>query len=96
MGIEAIAPVTDSSHNTFRQKHKRWLVLQPSPLWLCLLLAVFVRVWLVVHTHGVIDGDEAMVGVQAQHILGGEVPIYYYAQQYMGSLQALISSLYLS
>ena len=96
MGIEAISPVKDSSHNTFRQKHKRWLVLRPSPLWLCLLLAVFVRVLLVVHTQGVIDGDEAVAGVQAQHILGGEVPIYYYAQQYMGSLQALIRSLYLS
>ena len=57
---------------------------------------MFVRVWLVVHTQGVIDGDEAVAGVQAQHILGGEVPIYYYAQQYMGSLQALIRSLYLS
>jgi len=90
MGIEAISPVKDSSHNTFRQKHKRWLVLQPSPLWLCLLLAVIVRVWLVVHTHGVIDGDEAIVGIQAQHILRGEVPIYYYAQQYMGSLEAYL------
>ncbi len=51
---------------------------------------MIVRVWLVVHTHGVIDGDEAIVGIQAQHILRGEVPIYYYAQQYMGSLEAYL------
>jgi len=34
-----------------------------SPLLLCLLIAVVVRVWLIVHTNGVIAGDEAMVGL---------------------------------
>ena len=53
----------------------------------CLLLAAFVRMWLIVHTNGVIAGDEAMVGIQAEHILHGEHPIYYYGQPYMGSLQ---------
>ena len=41
-----------------------------------------------IHTNGVIAGDEAMVGLQAEHILHGEHPIYYYGQPYMGSLQA--------
>ncbi len=58
-----------------------------SPLLFCLLIAVIVRVWLIVHTNGVIAGDEAMVGLQAEHILRGEHPIYYYGQPYMGSLQ---------
>src|SRR5215831_14119385 len=58
-----------------------------SPLTACLLLAVIVRVWLIVHTNGVIAGDEAEVGFQAEHILHGEHPIYYYGQPYMGSLQ---------
>ena len=58
-----------------------------SPLMACLLLAVIARVWLIVHTNGVIAGDEAMVGLQAEHILHGEHPIYYYGQPYMGSLQ---------
>jgi len=53
----------------------------------CLLLAVIARVWLIVYTNGVIAGDEAMVGLQAEHILHGEHPIYYYGQPYMGSLQ---------
>jgi len=47
-----------------------------SPLWLCLLAALLIRVWLVYHTHGVIDGDEAMVGIQAEHILRGEHPTW--------------------
>lgn len=61
-----------------------------SPLWLCLLVALLIRVWLTYHTHGVIDGDEAMVGIQAERILRGEHPIYYYGQAYMGSLEAYL------
>src|SRR2546427_247871 len=60
------------------------------PLWICLLLAVIIRVWLVARTHGVIDGDEVLVGVQAEHILRGELPIYFYGQPYMGSLEAYL------
>jgi len=70
------------------QRH-RYTALR-SPLWLCLLVALLIRVWLTYHTHGVIDGDEAMVGIQAQHILRGEHPVYYYGQHYMGSLEAYL------
>jgi hypothetical protein len=61
-----------------------------SPLWLCLLAALVIRVWLVVHTNGVIEGDEALVGIQAVHILRGERPVYFYGQAYMGSLEAYL------
>ncbi|HLG78437.1 MAG TPA: hypothetical protein VKX46_18625, partial [Ktedonobacteraceae bacterium] len=40
-----------------------------------------------------IAGDEAMVGIQAEHILRGEWPIYYYDQFYMGSLEAYLLAL---
>ncbi len=56
-------------------------------LWACLLVAAAVRVWLVIHTHGVIDGDEALVGIQAEHILRGELPVYFSGQPYLGSLE---------
>ena len=62
-------------------------------LWLCLLVSLIVRIWLVLHTHGVIEGDEALVGIQAQHILQGERPVYFYAQPYMGSLEAYLIAL---
>jgi hypothetical protein len=68
-------------------KHRNQLNFLWSPLMVCLLLAVIVRIWLIVHTNGVIAGDEAEVGLQAEHILHGEHPIYYYGQPYMGSLQ---------
>ena len=62
-------------------------------LWLCFLIVIVVRVWLIVHTLGVMSGEEAMVGLQAEHILRGELPAYYYAQPYMGSLEAYLAAL---
>jgi hypothetical protein len=63
-----------------------------SPLWLCFLLAILSRVWLIVHTQGVMAGDELMVGLQAEHILWGDRPLYYYSQSYMGSLEAYLAA----
>lgn len=40
-----------------------------------------------------IDGDEAIVGLMGKHILEGRgVPVFYYGQHYMGSLEALLAS----
>ena len=60
------------------------------PLVVCLLIALIVRAFLTIHTQGFVDGDEALVGIQAEHILRGELPIYFYNQPYMGSLEAYI------
>jgi hypothetical protein len=75
------------------QQPWRWLQRLRSPLWLCLLFALLIRAWLVVHTRGVIAGDEAMVGIQAEYILRGQHPVYYYGQPYMGSLEAYFAAL---
>jgi hypothetical protein len=64
-----------------------------SPLWLCLLAALIIRVWLAVRTHGTLDGDEALLGIQAEHILQGERPIYFYGIPYFGSLEAYVAAL---
>jgi hypothetical protein len=90
----AAAPAFTKNPGGVRQKH--WLSIFTklrSPLWLCLLVALLIRIWLTYHTHGVIDGDEAMVGIQAEHILRGEHPIYYYGQPYMGSLEAYLMAI---
>src|SRR5947199_8442701 len=77
-------------------KHRQLLRFLWLPLIACLLLAVIVRMWLIVHTNGVIAWDQAEVGLQAEHILHGEHPIYYYGQPYMGSLQMyLIAGIFL-
>src|SRR2546430_10101843 len=67
------------------QQHPR--IYGDAALWVCLLVAAAMRVWLVMHTHGVIDGDEALVGIQAEHILRGELPVYFSGQPYLGSLE---------
>ena len=83
---ENLAPSTTASSRSGKLKALY------SPLWLCFLLAILVRVWLIVHTHGVMAGDEMEVGLQAEHILRGERPVYYFGQPYMGSLEAYLAA----
>src|SRR5258708_40130139 len=59
-----------------------------SPLWLCFLLAILARVWLIVHTHGVMAGGGMIVGVQNQHIFWGGGPVCYYFPPHIGSLES--------
>src|SRR2546427_8426157 len=92
--IETETASTDRTPSTVTQQtQKQWQTALRSPLWLCLLIALVIRIWLTYHTHGVIDGDEAMVGIQAEHILRGEHPLYFYGQAYMGSLEAYLMAL---
>jgi hypothetical protein len=73
-------------------KRKGSISQEPSylPLLFCLFIACVVRAFIIVHTQGFVDGDEALVGIQAEHILHGELPIYFYNQPYMGSFEAYI------
>ena len=73
-----------------------WVARHPyAPLALAIALTLLVRVALVIHTHAMIDGDEALLGIQAQHILQGQYPTYFYLQPYMGSLEAyLVAALF--
>src|SRR5215472_7476052 len=89
----AVQPAKLSPGSMRQQVFERLLSLLRSPLWLCLLLAFVLRMWLVIRTHGIVDGDEALVGIQAEHILRGELPMYFYGQPYMGSLEAYFAAL---
>jgi hypothetical protein len=97
------AQVVEVPHQKYAQERISWykrapgrrkgsITQRPSylPLLFCLLIAIVVRAFIVIHTQGFIDGDEALVGIQADHILRGELPIYFYNQPYMGSLEAYI------
>lgn len=76
-----------------RSRLSSLLPLLTSPLWLCLLAALIIRVWLALRTHGTLDGDEALLGIQAEHILQGERPLYFYGIPYFGSLEAYVAAL---
>src|SRR2546421_2020474 len=87
--------VTEESldKNTSQSQSRRWYKFMLSSLWLCLLAALVLRTWLIVHTHGIIDGDEALVGIQAERILHGNFPVYFYGIPYFGSLEAYLASI---
>lgn len=43
-----------------------------------------------------IEGDEALVGIQAEHILHGDFTLYFYGIPYLGSLEAYLASIFLA
>src|SRR5258708_36839625 len=88
-----LASSADASANAAQTREKRWYTWLLSPLWLCLLVAVIIRIWLIIRTHGTLDGDEALLGIQAEHILQGERPIYFYGIPYFGSMEAYVAAL---
>lgn len=76
-----------------REGRPSWYRWEYLPLLCALVLALVFRVCLILHVGGMLDGDEALVGMQANHILQGERPLYFYAQAYMGNLEAYIIAL---
>ncbi len=89
--MSSTATITNDTVESSRQHtDRRWYRVLYSPLWLCLLAALLLRVWLMVRTQGVIDGDEALVGIQAERILHGVFPTYFYGIPYFGSLEAYL------
>jgi hypothetical protein len=65
------------------------------PLAIALIAGILARLVLVIRSNALIDGDEAMVGIQAEHILRGDFPTYFFGQVYMGSLETyLIAALF--
>ena len=61
---------------------KRWMLI------LALLLSAGLKIWLLIKDVIPFNSDEAIVALMARHILGGERPVFFYGQAYMGSLDA--------
>ncbi len=55
-----------------------------------ILLGVGIKVFLLITDRLPFNADEAVVGLMATHILRGELPIFFYGQSYMGSLDAML------
>lgn len=93
MRAETIEPETEPAAGTWAGRLTNWVGRHPrAPLALALLLSLAARVFLVARTHAMIDGDEALVGIQAERILHGQYPIYFYSQPYMGTLEAYFAA----
>ncbi|MBI3977103.1 MAG: hypothetical protein HY331_02850 [Chloroflexi bacterium] len=59
---------------------------------LAVALGVAVQVWAALQWSANADGDEAVIGLMALHVLKGQIPTYYYGQTYLGSLDAILSA----
>ena len=58
---------------------------------LLILIGAGLRLSLLTSLNFVIDGDEAIVGLMAKHIVEGQpLPTFYYGQHYMGSFEPLV------
>lgn len=55
---------------------------------LVLAAALALRVALILSPFGWLEADEAIVGLMADHILGGDRPVFYWGQSYLGALEA--------
>jgi hypothetical protein len=65
----------------------------PSTRWVLagiILLGIALRLYLLFGSQGIIEADEALVGLQAFGILRGERPIFYPGQAYGGSLESYL------
>ncbi len=57
---------------------------------LFLLLGLAVRLLFLLTPN--MDSDQAVTGLMARHILGGEFPFFFYGQDYCGSIEAYLVS----
>lgn len=68
-----------------------WTVWAPV---LILFVAAVLRLDFLIANAFVIDADEAIVGLMAQHIVRGDpVPTFYYGQHYMGSFESICAAI---
>jgi hypothetical protein len=56
----------------------------------CILAAAALRLAFLIRAQGMLDGDEAVLGIQAQSILRGAHPTYFPSQAYMGTWDAYL------
>jgi 4-amino-4-deoxy-L-arabinose transferase-like glycosyltransferase len=59
-------------------------------LWGILLAGAAVRLWMLAHGVPALDSDEATIGLMALHMQHGELAVFMWGQQYMGSLEAIL------
>lgn len=71
-----------------REKQNIWPGSKYIVLLVILLVAALLKLWLIWQNAVPFNSDEAIVALMARHILEGELPIFFYGQAYMGSLDA--------
>ena len=56
------------------------------------IVGIVFRAWMLASPIGLLDSDEAVVGLMARHILDGELPIFFWGQAYGGPHEAVLAA----
>ncbi len=95
-GVRGASPIADTAGPPASgplPRLTRPLVQRPiAQTALALALALVIRLYFLIQSHGMVEADEAIFGVQAERILHGELPIYLYGQAYMASWDAYLAA----
>jgi len=82
----------DNSECTRKSKSSSGRIAFKIGFILVLSLGMAVQVWAALQWTANFDSDEAVFGLMARHILDGQIPIYMYGINYLGSLESIISA----
>lgn len=69
-------------------------VKKEAPFFIFFLVFLGLRIWYLLLGGVAVDADEAIVGLMGRHILDGQQVIFFYGQEYMGSLEAYVAALF--
>ncbi len=61
--------------------------------WVPVVIAAILKVWLLSTDSIPFNADEAIVALMARHINQGKLPVFFYGQAYMGSMDAILVAL---
>lgn len=56
------------------------------------IVGIVFRVWMLASPIGMLDSDEAVVGLMARHMLEGEFPVFFWGQAYGGPHEAALAA----
>jgi hypothetical protein len=76
------------AHQTQSSAKLRWI----GAITALIFLALAHQLWAALQGSANFDADEAILGLMALHTLKGDIPTYFYGQQYLGSLEAIIAA----
>jgi 4-amino-4-deoxy-L-arabinose transferase-like glycosyltransferase len=71
-----------------RRLRDPWLVLVAAGA----AVGIVLRIWVLASPIGGLDGDEAVWGLMARHVLDGELPIFFWGQSYGGTQETLLTA----
>lgn len=88
-------PTIASRGHSLWVRARAWLASPSHILSGILFLGALLRLWMLSHDVPTLNSDEATIGLMALHLLHGQWTTFYWGQEYMGSLEAMLASPFL-